>query len=96
MPKWPVTGEPAEEALRRIEKARESDAWKLDLSELRLTTLPEAIGQLSQLHELSLSGNRLSTLPEAIGQLSQLQWLDLSRNELNTLPDAIGQLSQLH
>src|SRR5271165_3407521 len=100
MPKRPSkepSRDPAtEEAIRRIEEARESGAWKLDLSELKLSALPEAIGQLSQLHELSLSGNRLNTLPEAIGQLSQLRKLYLHNNQLSTLSEAIGQLSQLH
>ena len=84
-----------EEALLRIEKAWESGASVLNLSDFKLSTLPEAIGQLSRLHELNLSGNQLSTLPEAIGRLSELQRLDLSINRLSTLPEAIGQLSQL-
>jgi internalin A len=67
----------------------------LDLSGLKLSTLPEAIGQLSQLLKLDLSGNQLSWLPEVIGQLSRLQVLDLSHNQLSTLPEAIGRLSQL-
>ena len=61
------------------------------MSKLKLSTLPEAIGRLSQLQTLDLSDNQLSTLPEAIGQLSQLQKLDLSHNQLSTLPEAIGQ-----
>jgi len=81
MPKWPFK-EPArdpatEEALRRIEEARKSGATLLDLSSLKLSTLPEAIGRLPQLQELNLSSNQLSTLPGAIGRLSQLQMLDL-------------------
>jgi Leucine-rich repeat (LRR) protein len=103
MPKWPFqwlskefSRDPAtKEALRRIEEVRKSGATSLDLSKLKLSTLPEAIGQLSQLQQLYLSGNQLSTLPEAIGQLSQLQVLYLSSNRLRTLPEAIGQLSQL-
>ena len=77
MPKWP-SKEPArhsvtEEALRRIEETRESGARMLDLSYLKLRTLPEAIGRLTQLTALNLSANQLSTLPESIGQLFQLQ-----------------------
>ena len=60
-----------------------------------LSTLPEAIGQLSQLQKLDLSDNKLSTLPEAIGQLATLQELNLSGNKLSWLPDAIGQLAKL-
>jgi hypothetical protein len=61
----------------------------------KLSTLPEAIDQLSELQALDLSNNQLSTLPEAIGRLSQLQELNLSGNQLSTLPEAIGRLSQL-
>ena len=67
----------------------------LDLYGNQLSTLPEAIGQLSQLQVLDLSGNQLSTLPEAIGQLSQLQGLDLSSNQLSTLPEAVQSLERL-
>jgi internalin A len=99
MPKRPSKDSPrnpaTEKALGRIEEARKSGARKLDLSLLKLSTLPEAIGQLSQLQELNLFGNQLSTLPEAIWQLSHLQELDLSGNQLSTLPETIGQLSQL-
>jgi Leucine-rich repeat (LRR) protein len=99
MPKRPFK-EPArdpatEEALRRIEETRESGARMLDLSYLKLRTLPEAIGRLTQLTALNLSANQLSTLPESIGQLTQLQELNLSDNQLSKLPEAIGRLSQL-
>jgi Leucine-rich repeat (LRR) protein len=56
-----------------------------------LSTLPEAIGQLSKLKWLDLSRNQLNTLPEAVGQLSGLQLLYLSRNQLRMVPgDRIG------
>jgi internalin A len=89
------TNDPAEEALRRIEGARRNGARSLDLSALKLTTLPEAVCQLSRLQTLDLSRNQLTTLPEAIGRLSQLQILNLTGNQLTTLPEAIGRLSQL-
>lgn len=96
MPKWPFKepSDPAGKALYRIEEARKNGAQGLNLSN-QLSTLPEAIGQLTQLRSLDLAGNQLSTLPGAIGQLSMLQRLDLSGNQLRTLPEAIGQLSQL-
>ena len=67
----------------------------LDLCANQLSTLPEAIGQLSQLQVLYLSGNQLSMLPEAIGQLSQLQELNLFSNQLNALPETIQSLEKL-
>ena len=101
MPKWPFKwpfkepSDPAGKALYRIEEARKNGAQELNLSNLKLSTLPEAISQLTQLQVLNLSRNQLSTLPEAIGQLTQLRELNLSRNQLSTLPEAIGQLTQL-
>ena len=68
---------------------------ELDLSGNQLTSVPEALGQLSQLQRLDLSSNRLTSVPEALGQLSQLQRLDLSSNRLTSVPEALGQLSQL-
>ena len=43
-------------AEERIEAARKSGARKLDLSELGLTALPEAIGNLTALEDLDLDG----------------------------------------
>ena len=82
-------------AKERVEEAARTGASKLDLSNLKLTSLPKAIGQLSQLQRLDVTNNELTSLPEAIGQLSQLQTLAVTNNELTSLPEAIGQLSQL-
>jgi len=89
-------------AEQEIEKARRSRAKKLDLSlswgtkdSDKLTELPEALGQLTQLQSLDLSSNHLTALPEWLGQLTQLQSLDLSNNQLTALPESLGQLTQL-
>ncbi|MEH1813312.1 MAG: COR domain-containing protein [Nostoc sp.] len=84
-----------QKAERRIEKARRKRAVELDLSDMELTEIPEAIASLSQLQELNLSSNQLTELPEAIASLTQLQTLNLSRNQLTALPEAIASLTQL-
>ena len=61
----------------------------------RLSSLPEAIVQLTNLQELYLWGNQLSSLPDAIGSLTNLTELDLGNNRLISLPDAIGSLTNL-
>ena len=53
-------------ARRRIEKARREGSLVLDLSWLGLTSVPEALGQLTALQTLSISNNRLTSVPEAI------------------------------
>ena len=67
----------------------------LNLSKMKLTELPESIGQLTQLQSLDLSDNQLTALPESLGQLTQLQYLNLSDNQLTALPEWLGQLTQV-
>lgn len=91
--KKPSEGLTAAEAL--IEKARREQDHSLDLSDLKLTELPESIGELTQLGILDISSNELTELPEFISRLTLLQNLDIADNKLTELPEAIGQLTQL-
>ncbi len=92
------------EAEKKIQEALQSRAEILDLRSMKLTELPESIGQLKQLRKLDLSHdyskedediNQLTTLPPSLGQLTKLTELDLSHNQLTALPDSLGQLTQL-
>ncbi len=90
------------EAERRIEAALENGATELDLSDMGLTEVPEAIGQLTNLQKLNLGGkfwkdskNQLTKVPEVIFSLTQLQWLDLDNNQLTEVPAALAALTQL-
>ena len=83
------------EAEKKIEDALRSGATELDLGGMKLTALPESLGQLTQLQTLHLTGNQLTALPEWLGQLTQLQTLHLSVNQLTALPEWLGQLTQL-
>ena len=83
------------EAEKRIEAARRSGETALDLSRLKLTALPESLGQLARLERLSLHSNQLTALPESLGQLAQLQTLYLHNNQLTALPESLGQLTKL-
>jgi len=82
-------------AERKIEAARRMSATRLSLSSMRLSELPESVGQLTQLQTMDLSNNLLVVLPESLGQLAQLQTMYLSNNRLTALPESIGQLTQL-
>lgn len=79
----------------RIDKARRTAASELWLDERGMLTLPESVGELSQLRELYLHSNKLTALPDCIGQLSQLRALYLDDNLLGKLPESIGRLSHL-
>ncbi|HEY3714949.1 MAG TPA: leucine-rich repeat domain-containing protein, partial [Jatrophihabitantaceae bacterium] len=68
---------------------------ELDLSDNRLTAVPDRIANLTALTKLHLGGNRLSTVPDWIGNLTALTELDLSDNRLTAVPDWIGSLTAL-
>jgi internalin A len=86
---------PEEIAEARIEAARLSGAIDLDLSDLGLTALPDAIASLTALQTLELGNNQLTALPDAIANLTALQTLGLGHNQLTALPDAIASLTAL-
>ena len=60
-----------------------------------MTSLPDEIGNLSNLKELNLYKNQLTSLPDEIGNLSNLRKLYLHNNQLTRLPQEIGNLSKL-
>ena len=71
---------------------------QLELSNNQLSgSIPESIGNLSQLSQLYLSNNQLSgNIPASIGNMSNLYYLLLSDNQLSgNIPESIGSLSNL-
>ncbi|XP_060534800.1 leucine-rich repeat-containing protein 59-like [Cylas formicarius] len=67
----------------------------LDLSNNRLTKLPDSFTVLINLTKLDLSKNELKELPEDFGKLTKLKHLDLYRNNLERLPLSFGELKDL-
>jgi Leucine-rich repeat (LRR) protein len=90
-----MTDTPYQTALDRIHQAADSGAEFLDLSMLRLTSLPPEIGQLTNLKILDLYSNRLTSLPPEIGQIIGMTELMLFGNQLTSLPPEICQLTNL-
>ena len=60
-----------------------------------LTTLPDEIGNLTNLNELWLYENELTILPESFGNLTNLTKLDLGCNQTITLPESFENLTNL-
>jgi hypothetical protein len=73
----------------------QSELLGLDLSNIKLRSLPSGLFSFDSLFELRLNGNMLSRLPPQIAQLKSLVVLDLSDNALVVLPREIGKLVNL-
>lgn len=68
----------------------------LNLSDVHgLTSLPESLGNLSELEILTLSSSSVTSLPESLGNLRRLQYLGAEDCCLTTLPESFGNLSRL-
>ncbi|MEM9271473.1 MAG: COR domain-containing protein [Cyanobacteria bacterium P01_F01_bin.143] len=83
------------QAEQKIAEALQEGATKLYLNDMKLTEIPEAIANLTQLQTLNLCRNRITKIPDVIANLTQLQILDLSHNLISKIPDAISHLTQL-
>lgn len=69
---------------------------ELDLSGLRLPSLPDLDADFSHVGSLRLSNMALSTSPEGfLTRFRHLRWLELSYNQLRELPPAIEEMTGL-
>jgi len=66
----------------------------LEVRNAGLKSVPDTLGELSNLTSLVLKGNELSSLPCSLSQLNKLKLIDLSLNSLSSLPD-ISSLTEL-
>jgi hypothetical protein len=69
--------------------------FSLNLRRNDLTSLPDALFELTSLTSLDIADNHLFVLPAAIGRLKRLKKLALGRNRLERLPVQLVALKQL-
>ena len=67
----------------------------LILTDNRIETLPEAMGDLPHLQKLMLAGNRLRALPETMAACQNLELIRLAANQLENLPPWLLTLPRL-
>lgn len=69
---------------------------ELDLSGLRLPSLPDIDVDFNHVGSLNLSNMNLSASPEGfLTRFRHVRWLNLSRNQLRELPPAIGEMNAM-
>lgn len=69
---------------------------ELDLSDLRLPSLPDLDVDFSHVGSLKLRNMNLSASPEGfLTRFRHIRWLDLGRNQLRELPPAVGEMHGL-
>lgn len=73
-------------AAQRIAKVQKLNLTSLDLSGLKLQTIPRQVFTLKQLKQLIIRHNQLSEIPKEIVYLPNLLYLDISHNQLTHLP----------
>lgn len=67
----------------------------LILTNNRIRTLPDTLGERPRLQKLALAGNRLQALPQTMNQLHQLELIRISANQLQHCPEQLLDLPKL-
>ncbi len=67
----------------------------IDLSKLKLDSVPTSLQQYKNLRYLNLGKNKLSYLPSFIVEFQYLTWLNLEKNRFETFPLAVCQLENV-
>ncbi len=71
-----------------------STHW-LTLTNNQIETLPDSIGECTNLRKVGLAGNRIAVLPDSMKACVNLELLRISANQLNHLPHWLVELPKL-
>jgi leucine-rich repeat protein SHOC2 len=84
-----------EELVSIVDRSKKDRSTHLDLYQQKIKSIPDSIGNLTNLVSLRCVDNRLTRLPDSIGNLTNLRELRLYKNQLKILPDSIANLQNL-
>ncbi len=94
-PNLEMIGFKANQIARISENSLPKKTRWLILTDNKLTTLPNSLGDLTSLQKLMLAGNQIQALPDSMAQCENLQLVRLSANQLTALPDWLLTLPKL-
>lgn len=94
-PKLEMIGFKANQIVSLPENALPLTTRWLILTDNKIQTLPESMGDLTKLQKLMLAGNELTIIPESMAKCRALQLVRLSANKLVELPQFIFELPKL-
>ena len=84
-----------QKAIKRIEEAKKNNSTELDLSDLKLTEIPESITDLKNLNKLDFHNNLIKDIPEYIIKLKTLKELYVYENRLTEIPEYVVELKKI-
>jgi len=90
-----LSGQNASELLANTDIKKFKNLVSLNLSDSRLSDLPDGLTKLENLYHLDLSMNRLSDIPDDVFNLKHLTHLNLSENQVGELPEEICKMQNL-
>jgi hypothetical protein len=67
----------------------------LILTDNKISTLPDSLGERPRMQKLALAGNQLTRLPANLAQLTNLELVRISANQLTECPDQLLDLPKL-
>lgn len=82
-------------AVRKIHKVFKKRSGRLNLSDLKLRSLPNELFQVTCIDFLVLSNNQLESIPAEISQMTNVWNLCLDENKLRSIPIELSQLPKL-
>ncbi|WP_028469928.1 COR domain-containing protein [Neptunomonas japonica] len=79
----------------RIKSCMDNGGFRLDLSQIRLSSVPSEILKIPELEQLNLSKNHIDELPDFLFDLHNLKIISLQSNRIRVIPSGIERLINL-
>jgi len=79
----------------QVKEANADTIFALNLSHMKLDSVPKELARFTQLQYLDLSKNKLSKLPDFLADLEALKIIDISKNKFDIFPLVLTRVDSL-